>query len=70
MKPKERETKGKIYLYRETSEVDVSANEVSPNLFSIFIISIQIVQKEILGVSLEMLCAREESHLITRVTSV
>lgn len=42
MKSKERQTKIKIHLYCETYEVDISANKV-------FIVSIQIVQKEIFG---------------------
>lgn len=67
MKPKETGTKGKLHLYRETYEVDISANKVAPDLFSVFIVFIQIVQKEISGVSLEMFCPREKLYLITRV---
>lgn len=66
-KPRDRATKGKVHLYPETSEVDVSANKVTPDLFPVFIVFIQIVQKEIPGVSLEMFCPREKSYLITRV---
>jgi Ni/Co efflux regulator RcnB len=49
----DRQTEGKIHLYHETYEMDISTNKVAPNLLLVSIVFIQIVQKEILGVSLE-----------------
>lgn len=70
-KPRERrETEGKIHLYHETYEMDISTNKVASYLFSVSIVFIQIVQKEILRVSLESLCLREESHLIARLQAI